>query len=238
MMTQCVQTVLTVINDDTGCAYSGPVQLLRWPVLFLGWMVQSLRLPVWFLRWCHRVILICVPGLTHPFTLCSVQKLFCRCLYLLGVLIPNNFMISWWMIFCKIIRQVMYSLFPIGIEVARFCSILIPMVYNVPVFEIFWLHERAYNSNSSFAVILEGIAVFWLQLFHGDGGMSNRYHCLSVEEHPSCFRFCFWGHNIFECFHTVRIGSFILVLGVLVVGGQSLIYKWPAMRLRDFGGTR
>ena len=92
--------------------------------------------------------------------------------------------------FCEIIRPVIYSLFPIGIEVAYFCSILGPMVSRVPGFGLFRLHERADDANAGFSVGLEGIAVVWLRVVHGNEGVSDRDHLFSVEERPSCFRFC------------------------------------------------
>ena len=65
------------------------------------------------------------------------------------------------------------------------------MVSYVPRFGTFWLRERADDSNAGFAVQLEGVAVFWLRVVHGDEGMSDRDHCLYVEGYPSCFRLCF-----------------------------------------------
>ena len=111
----------------------------------------------------------------------------------------SSFMIIWWMVFCKIICPVIYSPFPIGIKVAHFCTILEPMVFHNPWFGMFWLHKQVDDSNASFPVQMEGIAIFWLWMAHGDEGVSDREHWLSVEEHTSYFRLYCWGHYIFLC---------------------------------------
>ena len=45
----------------------------------------------------------------------TVQKLVPHYVYLLEVLVPHNFMMRWWMVFCKKIHPVMHTLSPIGI---------------------------------------------------------------------------------------------------------------------------
>ena len=67
-MIQCVQTIIVVRSDNTGCTYSGLVRLLRWPVRLLRWPVNSLR-------WHHKVILICVPRLTSVWCLTSISSI-------------------------------------------------------------------------------------------------------------------------------------------------------------------
>ena len=58
-----------------------------------------------------------MPILTLPRTLCGVQKLVCRYVYFLEVLVPHHFMISWWMVFRQNnLPQLCIFSFPIGIE--------------------------------------------------------------------------------------------------------------------------
>ena len=52
--------------------------------------------------------------------------------------------------------------------------------------------------SSSFSVGIEGITVVWLWVVHGDEGVSDREHWFYIKKHPSCFRLCWWCHNMFE----------------------------------------
>ena len=75
----------------------------------------------------------------------------------------------------------MHYLFPIGIEVDHFCSILKQMVSYVPGFGKILLPERVDDSNAGFAVQLEEIAISWLWVVHGDEDFLDRDHFLSAE---------------------------------------------------------
>ena len=61
------------------------------------------------------------------------------------------------------------------------------MVFHIPGFGTFQLHKRAYDYNVGFSVRLKGVDILWLQVVHGDEYVSERDHCLSVEENPSYF---------------------------------------------------
>ena len=50
----------------------------------------------------------------------------------------------------------------------HFCTTLEPMVFHIPGFGTFWLHERAENFNVYFAVWLEGVDILWLRVVHSD----------------------------------------------------------------------
>ena len=113
--TQCVRSFLTVRNDDRVCTHFGLVLLERMTGLISLMTCTSAFLTRMFLWWRHRVIQICVLRFTHTRTLCGMQKIVCREVYLLEIIVPRYFMIGWWMVLRKIIRPVMYSLFPIGI---------------------------------------------------------------------------------------------------------------------------
>ena len=69
-----------------------------------------------------------------------------------------------------------------------------PVVFHNPEFGTFQLHKREENYNAYFDVRLKGVSILWLRLVHVDEGVSDKDHCLSIEEHPSCFRLCCWGH--------------------------------------------
>ena len=196
-MTQCVRSIIMFRNDERPCTHFGPVRLeiitsLIIPMTFTRALVTRM-----FLWWPHKVILICVIRLTNPHKLCDVKKLVHHEVYLLEILVTHYFMIGWWMVLRKIIRPVVYSPFPIGIQVANFCTIFKPMVFHISVFGTFRLHKRVDNSNACFAVRIKGVSIFWLWVVHGNEGISDRDHCLYVEEHPSCFRLCCWGHYMF-----------------------------------------
>ena len=104
-----------------------------------------------------------MPILTTPRTLCGVQKLVCCYVYLLEVLVPHHFMISWWMVFCQNnIPQCFIPSFPIEIEVDHLIlSILEPMSISCPrELERFNFMKELTISNTIFAVQIEGIAYF------------------------------------------------------------------------------
>ena len=61
------------------------------------------------------------------------------------------------------------------------------MVFHVLGFGTFQIHEREDNVNSIFAFIFEWIVVVLFRVSHGDKGVSDRDHCLSIYENASCF---------------------------------------------------
>ena len=63
-----------------------------------------------------------------------------------------------------------------------------PVVFLIPGFGTFWFHKREDDSNAYFSVRLKGVYILWLKVVHGDGGVSDRDHFLSVEEYSSCLR--------------------------------------------------
>ena len=156
MMTWCVRSILTVGNDERVWTHFGPVRLERMTSLITLMTCTSALVTRTFLWWHHRVIRIFVIRLAHLHTLCGLQKLVCREVYLLEILVPQYFMIGWWVVFCKIIRPVMYSLFPIGVWLAQFFTIFEPMVFHIPGFRTFWLNKQANDSNTYFSFRLKG----------------------------------------------------------------------------------
>ena len=88
--------------------------------------------------------------------MCGVQKL-----------VRREVMIGYWIVLRKIIRPVMYSPFPIVIQVARFGTIFEPMVFHIPGFGTFRLNKQADDSNACFAIRLKGVSIFRLRVVHG-----------------------------------------------------------------------
>ena len=72
---------------------------------------------------------------------------------------------------------------------ANLCVVIKPVVYHVPGSGTFWLHERVDDAKSSFDVVLEGNVVVWLRVAHGDDGVLDRDHYLSIGEYTSYVRF-------------------------------------------------
>ena len=144
-------------------------------------------------------------------------------------------MIIWWMMFHEIICPVMYSLFPISIEVYHFCVVLYSVVSHVPVFGMFRLHEISDDANSIF---LLDLGVFTL---------SDCGWFMAISLHRVVTIYCTLSNippvsgsdaeatKFLSVWQMIRMELFSFGFSVLVVGGRSLRYKRPAMRLRGFG---
>ena len=71
------------------------------------------------------------------------------------------------------------------------------MVFHILGFGTFLLHKLAEDSIAGFSVQIKGVVIFYLQVVQGDEGVSDRDHCLSIEEQPYYFCLCWLGHYVF-----------------------------------------
>ena len=184
------------------------------------------------------MILICVIRLTHPRTLCGLQKLVRHYMYLLEALVFHHFMISWWMVSHKKLSQ-------LCIHRSQYIFRWTILVWssNQWYFISQDLERFGFMNEQTIPTPVLLSDLRWLP-FSGCGRCMEMMVCLigtiycQLRNPPPIFCICFWGHNIFSVWQTVRMGPLSFGLGVSVVGGWSLKQKFTAMRLQALGRNR